>query len=211
MALNADSTKQKLHLLLSPKLSELGVLWRGDDHWVEPGDSAIHRIVRLVRLKGLDAVITWGVSLSLVPALSASRVVYHRTMRAARLDVFEWPQSYRESFSGSVLFARVDCRNDFFERSLTEYFSGIAPELAGWFERVRSIESIDQELERQVRSPELAYRLHHPSPAFVLAFVKAARGDLSTAERMLAATLPDSTDGEQLTALRLALARVPAI
>src|ERR1700683_3395522 len=141
---SAHAMKEKLEAMLSPRLSALGVIWRGDYHWVEPGDIAVRRGGGFNLLKGFGAVMSWGLSLSFIPNISRSRLVYHRTMRSARPDVFEWPRSYRESFSGSEFFAKVDCRSGVFEHSLESYFSGIAPEVMGWFQRVGSIDSIEQ-------------------------------------------------------------------
>jgi hypothetical protein len=208
MAMSTNRTSQSLNTILSPKFADFGLVWRDDGCWVEPNDTTIRRIVRFARLKGDSAVIEWGLSLNFVPTLSGLRLVYHRTWRAARLDVFESPRSYRQSFSGAVSFERIDCRDGFLDGSLAQYFSTIAPELVDWFDRVRSIEGVGQELERQVQSPDSVYRIHHPSPSFVLAFVKAARGDMAGAKSSLEDALGGSTNVEQAAKLRSALAKL---
>jgi hypothetical protein len=207
MVLTSDRRLKILDASLSPKLAEFGVLWRKDGNWVEPGDIPIRRVIKFALLKGTSAVIEWGLSLTFVPAVSGSQVIYHRTWRAARLDLFEYPESYRRSFSGLRSFERVDCRDEFFEPSLIEYFHRIAPEIAGWFERNGTIEAIEQELEAQVRSQDCAYRVHHPRPLFVLAFLKAAKGDLALANNMLTESLDDNSDAETVAALLQALAK----
>lgn len=47
------------------------------------------------------------------------------------------------------------------------------------------MDKIEQELERQLVSHLPVYRLHHPAPAYVLAFVKTARGDISAGRELL--------------------------
>lgn len=207
MTMSVSRTSYSIDSILSPKFAKLGLVWRKDNHWVEPDDTPIRRMVRFARLKGDSAVLDWGLSLSFVPTPSGSRLVYHRTWQAARPDVFEFPHSYRQSFSGSASFERIDCRDGFMDSSLVGYFSSVAPELVNWFERVRSIESVERELERQVQSADWSYRVHHPSPRLVLAFVKAARGDRAGSMGLLEDALCDSADEEQATRLRLALAK----
>jgi hypothetical protein len=203
--LSANAIKHALDAMLSPRFAALGVLWRGDYKWVEPGGIPVRRVISFLQLKGSAAVISWGLSLNFVPELSPSGIAYHRTARSARPDVFDWPASYRNSFSNPGWFAHIDCRDAIFEQSLNSYSSGIAPELTDWFERVRSVESIEEELERQVRRPELAYRLHCPSPMFVLAFVKARRGDLESAESLLLRACAATGDQHRLDDLRKCL------
>ena len=52
------------------------------------------------------------------------------------------------------------------------------PELAAWFGRLRTLDDIRNELEAQIASPLLAYRMHHPRQEYVLAFVTAAKAAL---------------------------------
>ncbi len=211
MDAHIESKSQILDDFVTPKLAKLGLQWRNDNSWVEPGDIAIRRIVRFVPLKGISAVMEWGLSLSFVPHFSGRRLVYHKTFRAARFDLFEWPRSYRESFSGSIHFARVDCRNEVFRNSMESYFHSIIPEIDGWFNRVRSLETIEMELEQQIENPDLSYKVHHPSPMFVLAFARAATGQTETAKKLLSNTHHDSWDEMQVNALQLALAKAPLV
>ena len=80
---------------------------------------------------------------------------------------------------------KIDCQNEFFRDSLESYLRTIVPELMSWFDRVYSIETIERELDEQRHSPEWCYRIHYPSPRFVLAFLKSAKGDISAAKQLL--------------------------
>jgi hypothetical protein len=204
-----DSKSLFLDHLVTPKLAVLGLQWRNDNSWVEPGDIAVRRIVRFVSLKGNTAVIEWGLSMNFVPHFSGRRLVFHRTFQSARFDLFESPKSYRDSFSGSIPFMKIDCQNEFFRDSLESYLRTIVPELMSWFDRVYSIETIERELDEQRHSPEWCYRIHYPSPRFVLAFLKSAKGDISAAKQLLSDSLYSIWDAEQVAALQFALAKVP--
>ena len=192
---------------LPVSLSRFGLAWQGNFKWVEAGDSTVRRIVQINHKKGRTAVLGWGLSLSFLPALQGSRLVYHRTTRYARLDVFEEPLNFRESFSRFTNFEFIDCREGFIRPSFVEYVVQTAPEAVGWFERIKSLEDVEQELERQAQSKDWAYRIRSPKPAFVLAFVKASRGDLKTAEQLLLRSVPEGIDPDMLAGLKLSLTR----
>ena len=65
MDAHIESKSQILDDFVTPKLAKLGLQWRNDNSWVEPGDIAIRRIVRFVPLKGISAVMEWGLSIEL--------------------------------------------------------------------------------------------------------------------------------------------------
>jgi hypothetical protein len=145
-------------------------------------------------LKGAGAVFTRGLSLGFVALVSGSRVTYHRTFKSARPDVFDWPDSYRASFSGTR-FQGIERRTHAFGRSLAQYPPTVVPDLVSWFERMRTIDDVEVQLPRQIASPLSAYRGHSPRQNHVLAFVRAARGDLTAAREILYTTQPNAQNG----------------
>jgi hypothetical protein len=177
--IDGSALKVKLDEVVTPKMRELGLIWRGDYSWVEPGDVAIRRIVTCYLLKGACAVFRWGLSLSFLPLPSGSRLAYHRTFKSARPDVFEWPDSYNAAFSVAGPFQRIHCWTAVVDRSLEQYLGSVIPDMAAWFAKVQTIDDIQVELLRQIASPAPAYRLHYPRQGYVLAFVEAVRGDLT--------------------------------
>jgi len=182
--IGGKAVSDKLDRIISPRLSQFGVVWRGDNNWVAAGSVAIRRVLRLLPLKGSRAVISWGYSLSFVPHISGTQLLYHKTFKSARLDVFDWPASYARSFSEATSFESIDLFTGRFESSLNEYFDAEIANVALWFERVRDLTGIEVELRRQIASASLAYRLHYPSPSYILPFVVAARGDIQEAEML---------------------------
>jgi len=192
---------------LPSSFSRFGLVWRGKYKWAEACDTPIRRIFQIRYLKGNTAVLSWGLSLSFLPVLQGSRLVYHRTARSARLDVREEPRDFRASFSSPTRFEYINCSEEFFRSSFAKYLIRITPEAVGWFERVRSLEDVEHELERQALNKDWAYRIRSPKPAFVLAFVKASRGDLKTAEQLLLRSVPEGIDPDMLAGLKLSLTR----
>jgi hypothetical protein len=193
-----QALKARLDVLVTPKMRELGLRWRGDYSWVEPGSLAIRRIVTCCLLKGAGAVFSWGLSLGFVPLLSGSRVTYHRTFKSARPDVFEWPASYRVGFSAAGPFQRIETWTSIFERSLAQYLPTVVPDLVSWFERVQTIDDIEGELRRQIVNPFPAYRTHYPRQTHVLAFVRAAAGDLTEGREILVGAPQDEPGGSSV-------------
>jgi len=198
--------QDKLDEILSPRLIELGLVWRGDKAWVEPGPVPLRRMIRLIPLKGLRAVIGWGYSLNFVPHLTGTELRYHRTFKSAPLDVFEWPASHMNSLPERKASESVSLLAAKFETSLKSFLDAELPSVALWFKNVRGLPGIEQELRRQIARPLFAYRAHHPLPSYVLPFVVAARGEILEAEK-LAETGFTKDIAPLLPKLRLSLQR----
>jgi len=205
MAVSDSNGKGSFDVDLPASLSRFGLVWQEKYKWAELGDSPVRRVFQIRYLKGKTAVLSWGLSFSFLPVLQGSRLVYHRTARSARLDVREEPKDFRASFSSPTRFEYIDCYDEFFRSSFAKYLIRIAPEAVSWFEQIRSLEDVERELESQAQSSDWAYRIRSPKPAFVLAFVKAARGDLKTAEQLLLRSIPEAIDPDVLAAIKLAL------
>lgn len=196
-----------LDLQLPKSLSQCGLIWQGNNKWVEEGDREVRRIVKIIHLKGMRAVLGWGLSLGFLPVLQGSRLRYHRTPPSACLDVFEEPSDYRASFSSPTNFDSMNCLSvSALRESFTGYVNGMVPDIVRWFERVQSLEDVEHELEKQSSSKDWAYRIRSPKPAFVLAYVRAARGDLEAAKQFLDNVALDSWTTDQLKKFREALA-----
>jgi hypothetical protein len=207
MTVSDSSGKGDPEVDLPASLSRFGLVWQEKYKWAEADDAAVRRVFQISYLKGKCAVLSWGLSLRFLPVIQGSRLVYHRTARSARLDVREEPRDFRASFSSPTRFNSINCFEEFFSSSFAKYLTHVAPEAVGWFERIRSLEDVELELERQAQSMDWAYRIRSPKPAFVLAFVKAARGNLKMAEQLLLRSVPEAIDPDMLACIKLALAK----
>jgi hypothetical protein len=171
--ISGQNLKRRLDELVSPRLSHLGVTWRGDYFWVEEGATPMRRVVGFYLLKGASAVMAWGYSLSFVPLVAGSRLQYHRTFKSAHPTVFEWPESYARSFSGGGMnFRKVIVLAGEFESTLASFLDAELPVLAAWLARVQSLQAIEEELRRQIATPSFGYRVHHPQQDYVLPFAR---------------------------------------
>lgn len=172
--------KSRLDERLSPQFDRLGLTWRGDYYWVEPGDFSSRRVVRFAQLKGLSAVLTWGLSFSFVPSISGARITYHRTFKAASLDLFEGTHVYASDCSSPTPPERISLHLDRFDLSVAHYVGEVLP-----VDRVRGLDDTANEAERQMRALRPGNPTRHPSPAYVLAFVRAAQGQVDAGREIL--------------------------
>jgi hypothetical protein len=183
--LEGADLKSRLNERLSPQFERLGLSWRGDYYWVEHGDLSCRRVVRFALLKGLSAVLTWGLSFSFVPSISGGRISYHRTFKSASLDLFEGTHVYASGCSSPTSPERVSLQVDRFDQSLADYIGEVLPMVVSWFDRVRSLDEIAAEAERQMYALRWGNPTHHPAPAYVLAFVRAAQGQVDAGREIL--------------------------
>jgi hypothetical protein len=182
--LEGADLKSRLNERLSPQFERLGPIWRGDYYWVEQGNLSCRRVVRFALLKGLSAVLNWGLSFSFAPSISGSQISYHRTFKSARLDLFEGTHVYASGCSSPTSAERVSLQVGRFDQSLADYIGEVLPLVVSWFDRVRSLDEIAAEAERQMHAPRRG-PTHHPAPAYVLAFVRAAQGNVDAGQEIL--------------------------
>lgn len=103
-------TQKSIHAIVAPlvegTLAPLGFESVGTLKWVRSADTPIKQIFCFFQWKGGAAAPSWGISLDFVPNISGGKVKWHRTTKAAVLDL------------------RVDAR----ERELDiPYHRGLAP------------------------------------------------------------------------------------
>lgn len=193
--LEGPRLKTKLDGALSPIMERIGLVWRGDYHWLEPGSPPLRKAVHFLLLKGGGAVLSWGVCLNFVPLISGQRLVYHGTFKTAKMDVFEWPDSYSDSFVRSERFDGVECSTDQFDASLARHSFKVLPAVHSWLGRMNTIDDVEAELLRQINSGVSAHRLHSPRQQYVLAFIQAAKGDAASGARTLRSIDRDDFEG----------------
>ena len=172
--------RSKLDDIVTPRLARFGIAWCGDYRWVQAGDTPIRRIAQFNLMKGAGGIMSWGYSLSFVPAIVGGRLAYHRSAQNARKDIFEFESSYVENVNGGPRYREVFREARQLDATLDRYLQEVIPQMQDWWDNVGDIERIERELEQQQRTRQF----HHPSPTYVLSFVKAARGDREAAQRL---------------------------
>ncbi len=130
----------------------------------------MRRMVRFAPLKGAGARARFGYSLGFAPAAERNTLAYHRTLRSAELDVFEW-------------FGEVELVNPLVARAT------LAEAAGHWFGAVPDLETLERLLQERVERD--LCRDMFPGPEYVLSFFAAARGRMAEAQRLMGDSLPE--------------------
>lgn len=154
----------------------------------EVGPSLVH-MVKLEAPKGGIYAPRWGVSLSFVPHAWNPKARYHRTLKSARLDLFErHPKSINRIKSelwdvGAISVLHGDA---YMRATLRSMWSDYEPSITDWFVHAIDLESCLEIAREQTASGDWTYRTHYPSPRLVLAFLLAKLGRNDEAKSELA-------------------------
>lgn len=202
--LEGQALRDFLDLHVSPAVAALGLKWRGDYYWVGESVGGVRRVLHYSILPGRGTFI-WGMCLDFVKVASGNKLVFNRTERTARLHLFEHASAYSGTFSsghiadaegfGVVCHAR--CRA---EHTLTRSLAHLLGPMRETFERMGTLDGLVAEARRQVAEatePGNIYRMHAPSPAYVLAFCYAELGRHEEALATLA-EIRDASDFHKL-------------
>jgi hypothetical protein len=77
---------------LNERLASLGLVQIGPRRWVDGSMPPARRLFEMALIKGASMRAHWGFSLDFVPHFSGGRIRWHRTDRAAKLDVIVDPR-----------------------------------------------------------------------------------------------------------------------
>ncbi len=128
--LSADDFYAPINAFLDPRLAELGFIRPKQGIWVREDCSSGRPMFDLWHFKGKWSALLWGFALTYVPHFNNSftKLIWHRTAKSARLDVFPFDDIERtedlsrfstrhdhEIAVERVLGAALDRGQDFFE------------------------------------------------------------------------------------------------
>lgn len=156
----------------------------------------IVHLLELQPFKGKQYGFRWGVSLSFVPHAWKRRPQWHRTLRGARMDLFQmladalsehdfYPAQRRGEIDG--LHGETVFRED-----LVDAWTEQREKIFNWFDTATDIEGVAAEAEQQAAQVTGGIS-HWPPPRLVQAFCHARLGRLVEAE----AALEDALDGDR--------------
>jgi len=169
---------------------------------VKPGFSVrkvsedVAHVIKLQALKGLAYAVWWGVSLSYVPHVQGGRVRWHRTPKAARLDLFETPFDYfdladKDRDASEHFFAYNGHRLEYLRETMTRMWNVVDDPIRSWFadtlDLVGVLARAEEHRHRAWRGPG-----HDPDPRLVCAFTLARLGRGSDARDVLEEYLENS-------------------
>lgn len=94
-----EVTNARLHAIVNSfvleKLAPLGFEETGDLKWVRDRHAPIRHVFGFAKLKGAIVRPMWGVSLDFVPHVSGKEIKWHRSNKAAKLDLYVEPYDRR--------------------------------------------------------------------------------------------------------------------
>jgi hypothetical protein len=183
--------KVLLDKIISPKVSELGLKWRGDYLWIGENVNGIRNIVQYNRFtkSGNRGYISWGIALDFVMVPKGKKLMFNRTEQTAIIHIGEWSEGYAESFLGKEMVdgnGVASHYSEVAEKSITQAIEGELNNIASFFKSAISIDGIIQIADEQITSPTSPiYNMKFPSPAYILAFIYAKLGQLVLANEYL--------------------------
>jgi hypothetical protein len=173
-------------------------------------DDIIH-LFQLSLLKGASYGFSWGVSLSFVPHDWGEKPKFHRTLKSARMDLWEEPCEFpvTESDSTDVGGYLVDVMHgdECMKNDLRAAWTKIRLPIHSFFDSMTTIEGVLKKAEehsfREWRGPQ-----HGPDPGYVRAFALARLGRLAEAETVVNEVVRARNNDESPQGLLAALKQI---
>jgi len=164
--------------------AQLGLVPVRPRWWAKRQDGEHISLLRLAPMKGRRVAVAWGVAASYVPHRLTPRIVWHRTPKQARFDL--WTDSgeaggdRRMPPDGyiSTMLGRQCVQDD-----ARQIWAGVHERALGFWARTASPSGVLAAAEVQAQRPSV----HWPRPGLVAACALARLGDLPAAQQRLAA------------------------
>jgi hypothetical protein len=152
--------------------------------WAKRQDEEHISLVRLAPMKGRSVAIAWGVAISYVPHRLTPRIVWHRTPKQARFDL--WTDSGEAVGDGrpprhgyiATMLGRQCVQDD-----ARRIWAAVQQRALGFWAHTASPSGVLAAAQAQAEKPSI----HWPRPGFVAACALARLGDLPAGQRRLAA------------------------
>lgn len=141
----------------------------------------IVQLVKLLSIKDGSYSLQWGVSLAWLPHVFEPKPRFHRTLKSARFDLFEWyfTLSLNPGENPDNLFVRRHRGEAEMNATLQRTWTLLGPRLHAFFERTRAPEQVLAVAQSQGADDN--YFCHDPHPLLVLAFTAHRLGDRESA------------------------------
>lgn len=181
-AIDKTQLNRLLDEIITPRVGKIGLIIRSGYSWYSKSSDAIRYGFDYRLLKGETGTFSWGVCCDFIPVPSGSSFKYFRTEKAFRLQLFEWTNEYAGSFSGSLMKGGTTTHWGLREtkKSISDLFDSYEERILSWFRMARSLEGLIAISSHQVNFGQ-SYKLHDPSPNYILAFLLARNGQRNEA------------------------------
>jgi hypothetical protein len=180
-----------LDRIISPRVSSLGLKWRGDYAWISENGNGIRKIFHYGRFtrSGNRGCISWGIALDFVMIPKGNKLVYNRTEKTAIIHVGEWAEGYLRSFRGEEMIDGIGVASHYSqiaEKTLTQAIEGELNHIKAFYDKTSNLDQIIEIAKNQLENPESPIsKMRFPSPAYILAFIYAKLGNLQLAHDYL--------------------------
>jgi hypothetical protein len=146
-------------------------------------DDGIVQLAKLLSFKDGTYSLQWGVSLPWMPHEFAPKPKWHRTLKAARMDLFEWPVTLEPMPGESPSEWDVSLFHgpQYMALTFDAMWRRLGPRMKTWFERVRTPAAVLAAAQAQCEQTNC----HDPDPRLVLAFTAARVADQAAADAAL--------------------------
>lgn len=177
---------QILNEIISPRLSNRGLVWNGNYLWFDQPKNSIRQVFKYLRLKGEAGTFVWGVCLDFVPTISSNKLKYHRTDKGVTQHLFEWTDEYSNSFTGGLMSGGITTHWGKRETkdSIHRLFNKYEQKINKWFDRASTFDNLIDIAEYQIKTGN-SYNFHSPDQRLVLAFLEAKTHQLDSATQTL--------------------------
>jgi hypothetical protein len=183
---DSQTVGQLLDEIISPGLSERGLVWNGKYLWFDEPKNSVRQVFEYSRLKGETATFVWGVCLDFVPTIFSNKLKFHRTDKSVTQHLFEWTDEYSNSFFGGKLnggitthWGKRETKN-----SIHRLFDKYEQKINKWFDRASTFENLIDIAEQQIKTGK-SYNLHNPDQRLVLAFLQAKTNQFDNATKTI--------------------------
>lgn len=192
------------------KLPDRGFVQTAPGMFCREAASSLVHVVKLLAMKGGAYQPVWGASLAFMPHTWKPKAKFHRTLKAARLDLFERPgpskRATRELWEiGSISTLHGD---GYMRATLMSMWADTEASIVDWFSRADDLGGCLAIARDQCLSSDWTYATHFPNPKLVHAFLLAKLGRVEEGKTELAAYCADREDGASFAELERALAQV---
>lgn len=166
----------------------------GDDFIrLKPGflaRSVTDEIIQVMRLqlgKGMSCNFIWGVSLAWLPHIFEPRPRFHRTLKSARFDLFEWAERYplQPDMSRHDCSVSLGHGVEYMELTCNTMLDFFKPHVEQFFNAIDSPNAVCDYLNAMYTGNDCRLDVHSPHPLLVLIFTEAKLGNIDNAYRAM--------------------------
>jgi hypothetical protein len=204
--INPSRVQAIAHDVLSDDLHDFASSGRGV--YVRPIDGDVAHVLKLQAWKGASYSFNWGVSLAYVPTKLALPLRFHRTVKSAKLDLWEDHFTDTQDFP-SQAYATAFAGESAARSSLDQAWRWARPRARAWWEAATTLEGVLELAELQA-TKDMAGKAHHvPAPQVVQLLTLARLHRTSDVERHLESS-EAPLDPAEREALLAAIDRISA-